>query len=132
MAALKPARFFRDERGSLSVEALFWFMLVVGVLAIFVDGTSMFSAQGKILRIVADANRAYSVGFLDTTTDVENYIKSRLSSVSSVSATAKVSGQVIYTTVTVPATDFQVFGLIPPFQGLTITARADHLIEPSS
>ena len=132
MAAFKLVPFCRDERGALSLEALFWLVLVVLAMAIFVDGTSMFSAQGRMLRIVQDANRAYSLGFLKTTDDVQNYVDTRLAlHGGSVSTTSTVSGDMIFTSASAPAADFEVFGLFPAFNGLKITAKADHMIEPS-
>lgn len=125
--------FCRDEEGALSFEALFWLVMVVFVLGIFVDGTAMFNAQDRILRITQDANRAYAIQMLKTTTDVQNYIDTRLGVVSKgVSATSTISsdGERIQTTVTAPATDFQIFGLFPAFSGMTLTVKADHLIEP--
>jgi len=121
----------RDEDGALSIEALFWLVLVVTVMALFVDGTTMLNAQGKILRITQDADRAYSVGFLTSPADIQTYITNRLSGVApTVTATSSLTGNIITTTVTAPATDFQVFGLFPAFKGLTITVNAVHMNEP--
>ena len=133
-------RHCRDERGSLSIEALFWLVLVVSVLAMFVDATSMFTAQARILRIVSDANRAYSVNFLSSTDAVKSYLSYRLGTVAPevktdpdthIQVSLSSDEKTIYTSVTVQGAYFQVFGLFPAFDGLKVTAKAAHMVDPS-
>ena len=123
-----------DETGALSIESILWVSIMFLVTAVFIDSTAMFNAQTRVLRIAQDADRAYSLGFIETPADVEAYIEGRLSAVSPTvdaisTVTTTPNGDVITTTVTLPATDFQIFGSIPAFSGLTINVAAMHLVE---
>jgi len=136
----REPRYCRVEDGSVSVEALFWLVLVVIVMAVFVDGTEIFSAQGKMLRIVQDANRAYSTQLLDDmdgdgdidTDDVAAYIKNRLSGISPTATVTIVdTGTRVASRVSAPASDFLVFGILPALSGTTLEVRAVHMLEPA-
>jgi hypothetical protein len=114
----------------LSVEALLWLVLIAFVTAILADSTAIFAAQSRLLRIAHDADRAYSRGDLASPTQVQSYIETRLAGVApGVHANPVLNGNVLTTTVTAPAKDFEIFGTIPSLAGLTLAATDVHVIE---
>ena len=123
-------RFSRDESGSATVEFVLWLPMVLLAFGLTVDASMIFHSQSQVLRIVQDANRSASIGRLQTASEAESYVETRLRKASSAAnATSTINGGIITTTVTYPARDFQVLGLFQQFNDLQITVNSEHLIE---
>lgn len=123
-------RFSRDESGSATVEFVLWLPMVLLAFGLTVDASMIFHSQSQVLRIVQDANRSASIGRLQTASEAESYVETRLRKASSAAnATSTINGGIITTTVTYPARDFQVLGFFQQFNDLQITVNSEHLIE---
>lgn len=121
----------RCEDGSISIEALLWFIMVILVTAVLLDATVLFDSQSSVMRVLQDANRSASLGRLATPVDVENFIEARLALLSpnAVATSAFGTDGVISTSVMIPAGDVKVSGILSSLSGLDMTVSADHLME---
>ncbi len=129
----KLPSFITDERGTATIEFVMWFPVVVFLFGLIVNVTMLFYEQNEVLRTIQDANRSLSIGRLSSVTETETYIKTRLvSQIPNVTATSTISSGVVQTVVTYPATDLLWFDFFDSLNGMTLTARASHLIEDYS
>ncbi len=114
----------------MSIEALFWFVTMVVVAGIFIDASAIFHAQSNVLRIMQDANRAYSVGMITTTAEHEAYIEARISPVSpTVNAQTNETNSVLTTQVSLPAADLQIVGLFRSLNTMQLGFTSRHIVE---
>jgi Flp pilus assembly protein TadG len=114
----------------MSIEALFWFITTVLIAGVFVDASAIFHAQSNVLRIMQDANRAYSVGMITTPAAHKAYIEARLAPVSpTAEATSSETNDILTTVVTVPAADFQILGIFRQINSVELAFTSRHLVE---
>lgn len=123
-------RFLANDNGSATVEAVLWLPMFAMLLGLFADVSMIFNNQSRIMRVVQDANRDFSIGRLTSTGETENFVKTELDSLS---PNARVHSSVIAgrvsTTVSLPVRDMQVVGIAGIFQATIMTVRADHVLE---
>lgn len=121
--------FARDEKGS-TIEFVIWFPMFAIILSLIADTSLIFFGQSRIYRITQVANRAYSIGNLESETDLETYINSAVSAIGgSAEVTSRVTDGIIHTMVRVPARDFEAVGLITTFGDLKLTVTSDMVME---
>lgn len=123
-------RFVRNEDGAATVEAVVWLPFFFALFGLLTDVSMVFYNQSRLLRIAQDANRNMSVGRLTDAQATENFIKAASATVSPrVSAVTSVTSGLITTTVTVPLSDLDLFGVGGVFRNVNMTVRAEHLME---
>lgn len=128
----KLKRFGPCERGSVTIEALMWFIMMVGIIGITIDVAAVFHTQSDVLRTLQDGNRRMSANSLKTTDAVEDYIEAELAYLSSnvvATSTEDTVNNIISTTVSVPARDLQWLGFFSSFNNVTIRVSGQHYIE---
>lgn len=130
MTARSILRFWRRDDGTATVETVLWFPLFIAVFGLMLDVAMIFHGQAKVLRVVQDGNREYSIGRLTTPADAETYIENTLAAldIQATATTTEVAG-VAHTLVRVPATQLQVLGYFNAFSGLQLSITAEHMIE---
>ena len=121
---------WRREEGTASVEAVLWLPLFFLTLGIITDATMIFHGYTQALRVMQDANRSLSVGRIGTTAEAESFIEAALAPLSgAAAATSSTDGGIVTTVVTLPAADLQILGVLSQFNTLTLTLRAQHMVE---
>ena len=125
--------FRNDDQGSATVEALLWVPVIGYFMIMIADVSFVFYGKAQALRIVQDANRAYSVGYLNSSTATEDRIKAVYGSMFSGKAPKSVSTTVvdgvIVSTIEVPAINHVSIGQIPFITNLTVTVTSQHYEE---
>ena len=129
-------KWFNNEDGSSTVEAVLWMPFFVVLLALIVDASMLFNSQAQMLRVVQDANRAYSTGQFGNPEQVQEYLVTRLAPMServSVPApvldTTEVPSGIIRTTASIPAADLNSIGLITALMNFDLSVTAQHYRE---
>ncbi|MEJ2021163.1 MAG: TadE/TadG family type IV pilus assembly protein [Maritimibacter sp.] len=121
--------FARSESGT-TIEFVLWLPVFVIILSLIADTSLIFFGQSRVYRVIQVANRAYSLGQLETESSLETYITN---AVASIGATATVQSElnngIIHTMVQVPARDFEALGLITVFSNLNLTMSSDLVKE---
>ncbi len=121
---------FRREDGSATVEAVIWMPVLFAAFALIADTSMIFGSEAQTMRIVQDANRAFSIGRFTTSTEVENAVESRIASFSpGAEATSTVVDGMISTVVVLPLSDITATGLVSAFLDKSVTVYAQHLTE---
>lgn len=127
LASFRPSRrFMSSENGGVTVEAALWIPFWLMFLFGLAQTALIFHGQARMLDIAQDATRAYAIGSIETTSELETSIKAALATFSSnVTVTSAYSNGIIKTVVTVPAMDFGigVFRSLETFN-LTVASQA--------
>ena len=123
-------RRMRAEDGTATVEAVVWFPIFIAILALIIDVTLMLHGKTQVTRVVQDGTRAYAVGRITETADVEAFIMGAVSTLApnAVALTAS-SGGIVSTIVKVPATDLMMFGYFSAFDDLNMAIASQQLLE---
>lgn len=123
-------RFVSRQDGTASIETVIWFPVFFFVFGLMVDVAMIFHGQATVLRIVQDGNREYSVGRFETEAETATEIQTLLGElgIQATANTTEVAG-VARTWVTVPVKQLQIIGYFTPFDDLSITVAAEHMIE---
>ncbi len=123
-------KFLRRETGAATVETVLWFPLFIAVFGLMLDVAMIFHGQAKVLRVVQDGNREYSIGRIATPGAAETYIENVLAGIGiRGTATTSEKAGVAHTVVRVQASELQVIGYFTAFTGLQVTVTAEHMIE---
>lgn len=126
----KVRSFRRDDTGSATIEMVMWLPIIMFIFCLIADASLMFGKQAQVLRIVQDANRALSVGRLQSDMDAEAYIAQQIAWMTqNAIITTEVTAGVISSTVEIPAGDMTATGFISAFRSLTVSVSAQHLSE---
>ena len=123
-------RFFGKEEGTATVEAVLWFPIFILVFGLMVDAAMIFHGQAKVLRVIQDGNRNYSIGRLRTPEETQNYVINTLANLNITAEALTVENAgVATTTVRVAAAQLQILGYFSALTNLEIEVSADHLLE---
>ena len=128
-------RIARKEDGSATMEFVFWVPLVLVLLGVTVNVSFIFAQEANLLRILHDANRAYSTNRITSATDTEQAIANVVQKIAP-SATVQVSepsttGYVV-SQISVPVSDLmplKVLWVDKAFSGVDLDIRAQHYME---
>ncbi|WP_407492187.1 TadE/TadG family type IV pilus assembly protein [Pseudooceanicola sp. MF1-13] len=74
-------RFRTSEEGSATIETLIWLPVFIWVLVMIINVSFILFEKNQAFRIVQDANRVLSTGYMLTTAETEAYIASRLADI---------------------------------------------------
>lgn len=120
----------RAGGGDGSVEAVLWLPLFFLTLGLITDATMIFDGYTQALRVLQNANRSLSVGRFTSTAEAESFVETALAPWSAAAAaTSSTADGLVTTVVTLPASDLQILGVLSQFNTLTLTVRAQHMIE---
>lgn len=127
-----------DDTGSASLEAVLWMPVFIVFIALVFDASMILMNRAHILRAVQDANRAFAVGRLETTTQAAEAVAAEVARYGATvhpgggdknTVLSSRQGSFIQTIVRVRAGDLSAVGLLQPFANLQLTVYANHLIE---
>jgi Flp pilus assembly protein TadG len=123
-------RFWNDERGSATIEALLWIPIFVYLLVLITDVSLNYYGKAQALRTIQDGNRALSVRFLPDATAAQDFIETRLQGYApSVEVTTSISNGIVTTSATMLASELMAVGSIPTFRDTEISVTAQHFLE---
>ncbi|GGG81002.1 hypothetical protein GCM10011415_33110 [Salipiger pallidus] len=126
----RMAGFLRAETGSITVETVIWLPLFLALMSAIVDISMVFHRESTMLRVIQDANRAYSVGRIASSDAVE---RSVLAAVTSYAENASVSTTmvdgVISTRLQVPTSDLMPIYALPAFSNRWVVVETQQFAE---
>lgn len=124
------ARHTSREDGGVTVEFVLWVPIMIALLVLVVDVSLMFYQQSVAVRVVHDANRAYALGRVSSTSALESMIMERLVNASpNVQVTASVSDGIVTAQAAMPASDLDAVGWFSALSSVNVTVRSQHLVE---
>lgn len=128
--SMRLGRWIRGQDGSVSVEAALWLPIFMGLILLVTNTSLVFYGQSQAMRVVQDANRAFSTGRLATEAEVQAFIIERLAPLTSEPIVETVVHQgVIYTTAQLPVEDLAHIGTLNMFSGYHINVASQFFVE---
>ena len=122
--------FLRREDGTVTVEAVIWLPIFIGIFAMIVDVTMIMSGQAQALRVVQDANRLVSVGLIKSEEDTRTFIQTSLKGISNnIDVQSRVADGIITTNITMPSRDLVASGMLNVFANIPVRVGAQHRAE---
>lgn len=127
-------RFTRKEDGAATIEAILWLPFFLALFGLLADVSMIFHSQSKLLRIVQDANRARSIGRFGTDDQTDgrtvDFVLAQVGAISGdPTASSGETAGLITTSVSVPISDLDMFGVAGVFKGVRMTVWSEHLSE---
>lgn len=132
----KFGKFFRGEEGSSTIEAVLWLPVFFVFFALVADASFLFFGQNKAYRIIQEANRTVSTGYLrgateeETETLVEAFVRDSLDDYAPDAwVNADIAMGKITTQVRIPSNDLTITGVFGALTDVSVTAQATQFIE---
>ena len=127
----KSRRFLTDEEGSFSIEAVIWMPIFAILIAIIMNVSLVFFSESQMMRVVQDANRAFSLGRFEDELETQEYILAQLEYMNAnFTVETTLFGGVITTEVSAPATDLMPLNLMSSaFDSVNVSVFAQQLVE---
>lgn len=123
-------RFRTSEDGSATIETLIWIPVFVWVAVMILNTTLILFQKNQAFRIVQDANRILSTGYMQTTAETQAYIASHISGFAPEATISTVIDDGVVTS----SVDYQVSKLFMPhvvtdLMNINISISAQHFME---
>jgi Flp pilus assembly protein TadG len=119
----------RKEDGS-TIELVMWMPIFVLILSLIADVSLIFHGQSRVYWITQVANRALSIGNLESVDAAEEYIVGAVSAIGGhATVSIEVLDGIIHTIVNVPASDFAAIGMFHSIMDINLTIASDHVQE---
>jgi Flp pilus assembly protein TadG len=124
-------RFFTDEDGSFTIESVVWMPIFAILIAIIMNVSMVFFGESQMMRVVQDANRAFSLGRFENELETETYILANLDNMdANFTVETTLSGGVITTELSAPAADLMPLNLMTSaFDSVDVSVFAQQLLE---
>ncbi|MDU8942119.1 TadE/TadG family type IV pilus assembly protein [Ovoidimarina sediminis] len=135
MTKARIERFGKEDEGSATFEACIWIPFLLLFFIMILDGTSIFTNQAKVHRIVQDANRQFVSGVFKLEPNpqmaMETWLETALDDIApSADATISIDANgLLTTTVSYPASETDLSGVTGVFKNLTMNVKAIHQTE---
>lgn len=124
------SRFVRRDDGVATIETVLWFPFLIALFGLMFDATMVFNTQARIMRVIQDGNREYSIGNLADMTATEDFIENRLSGINiKATAASRVTAGVVTTVVTVRAPEMDMIGYFSAIRNVVFTVSAYQMVE---
>lgn len=126
-----PRGFGKDETGSATIESVIWLPAFAFVLAIIMNVSMLFFYESQLTRIVQDGNRAFSLGRLEDSDAVQQYILGRITHLDAdFSIATTIAGGFVRTDLIAPAGDLMPLSIArSAFNTVQIRVSAQHIVE---
>lgn len=125
-------QFVRDQDGSVTVEFVLWFPIVMSLVLAMADVSVILFERSNTLRIVEDAHRMRSIGVLTSDEVTKTHIITKLGGAytGAASVQSSVKAGVQTTVVILPIDNVDMLGIFTGLVGnATIAVRSQQFIE---
>ena len=124
-------RFYHDEEGSFTIESVVWMPIFAILIAVIMNVSMVFFGESHMLRVVHDANQAFSLGRFEDELETETYILSKLDYMDAeFTINTTLNSGIISTILRAPATDLMPLNLMTSaFKTVDITVSAQQIVE---
>ncbi|MGR3322584.1 MAG: TadE/TadG family type IV pilus assembly protein [Pseudooceanicola sp.] len=122
--------FSRESSGSATIETVIWIPIFVWVLALIVNVSMIVFDKNQAYRIIQNANRILSTGFMQTEEEVEAYIVAKLADIAP-DATVEtiIAGGVVTSRVQYQVSDLLLPHAVTNLANVWINISSQHYVE---
>ncbi|MGR3321246.1 MAG: TadE/TadG family type IV pilus assembly protein [Pseudooceanicola sp.] len=122
--------FAREEKGSATIETVIWIPIFVWVLALIVNVSMVVFEKNQAYRVVQNANRILSTGYMQTEAEVEAYIKDKIAHIApSAEVSTTISNGIVTSQVQYQISDLLMPHAIAQLANIWINISSQHYVE---
>ncbi len=122
--------FAREEKGSATVETVIWIPIFVWFLALIVNVSMVVFEKNQAYRVVQNANRILSTGYMQTTAEVEDFIRDKLAQIApNASVQTTIENGVVTSNVSYQVSDMLMPAILMELADIGITISSQHFLE---
>lgn len=122
--------FGRDERGTATVETVIWLPVFVWVLALIINISMVVFEKNQAYRVVQNANRILSTGYMQTEAETEAYIKQKIAHIApDATVTTRIEDGVVTSEVAYQVTDLLLPQMVEDFANIWVRVSSQHFVE---
>lgn len=132
MRKLRAGKFFRDESGTMSMEAALWFPVILAVFIFVADAAVLFMNNARIQRIVEDGNRAFAVGQIHSCPELIEWLHTNIRPIAPSAQAGCDSTSVVgigIARVTIPSSELDLSGATGFLKDMQIRIQTQYLLE---
>ena len=123
-------RFRTGEDGTATVESVLWIPIFVWILVLIVNASMIIFEKNQAYRIVQNANRILSTGYMQTEAEVESYIAAQLQDIApSATVTTTIANGVVTSDVSYQVSDVFMPHVVTELLNVWVTISAQHFME---
>lgn len=123
-------RFRSSEEGSATIETLIWIPVFVWVLVMIINASLILFQKNQALRIVQDANRILSTGYMQTPSQTQTYISEKIAGFAPEAAVqTTIDNGVVTSNVSYEISNLFMPHVVERLMGITISISAQHFME---
>ncbi len=122
--------FLKDERGSATIETVIWIPVFVWILALIVNVSMVVFEKNQAYRIVQNANRSLSTGYMQSEIEVEDHIRSQLLQIApEATVETTIQNGVVTSKVAYQITDLLLPHVVQDFANIWVNISSKHFLE---
>ena len=123
-------RFRSSEEGSATIETLIWIPVFVWVLVTIINTSLVLFQKNQTFRIVQDANRILSTGYMQTTLQAQDYIAAQIATFAPEAVVStNIDNGVVTSDVSYRVSNLFMPHVIEDLMDITVTISAQHFME---
>jgi len=126
----KIAGFLKKEDGSATIETVIWIPIFVWVMALIINVSMVVFEKNQAYRIVQNANRILSTGYMKSESETEAYIANALTGIApNARVETKIENGVITSNVYYKVSDLLLPVVVENLADIWINISAQHFVE---
>jgi Flp pilus assembly protein TadG len=119
-----------DESGSATIEAIIWIPIFVWVLVVIVNASVVLYQKNEAYRIVQNANRVLSTGYMKTEAETEAFIQDRLAGIAPEAVvTTRIVDGIVTSDVSYTLDTLFMPHVVRDLMNLNVSITAQHFME---
>ncbi|GGE34465.1 hypothetical protein GCM10011360_22900 [Primorskyibacter flagellatus] len=119
-----------DESGSATIEAIIWIPIFVWVLVVIVNASVVLYQKNEAYRIVQNANRVLSTGYMKTEAETEAFIHDRLAGIAPEAVvTTRIVDGIVTSDVSYTLDTLFMPHVVRDLMNLNVSITAQHFME---
>lgn len=123
-------RFRTSEEGSATIETLIWIPVFIWILVTIINASLILFQKNQAFRVVQDANRILSTGYMQTPVQTQDYIASRIAGFApEAQIMTSIDDGVVTSTVNYQVSNLFMPHVIVDLANITINISAQHFME---
>ena len=123
-------RYRTSEEGSATIETLIWIPVFVWVLVMIINASLILFQKNQAFRIVQNANRILSTGYMQTPSETQTYIADRIANFApEATVTTTIDNGVVTSSVAYQVTNLFMPHVIEQLANININISAQHFME---
>lgn len=123
-------RFRTCEEGSATIESLIWIPVFVWVLVMIINASLVLFQKNQAFRIVQNANRILSTGYMQTPGETQTYISDKIATFApEASVTTSIDNGVVTSSVSYQVSNLFMPHVVEDLMNITVNISAQHFME---